>query len=221
MHLSWLGHSCVLLSGSKKVLIDPFIEGGSVRPAEPDIVAITHGHSDHMGEVVALGKKTVAVTEIAKYLRANGVPAEGMNIGGTMVVDGVSFTMTHALHSSSLEDGSGAGFSGGIAAGYVIGMDGVKVYHAGDTGLFSDMQLIGELYHPDVALLPIGGRYTMGIAEAMIAANLIGAKTVIPIHFNTWDRIAADAQQFKKAVERTTDIRVEVLLPGGTWEIQP
>ena len=94
MHLSWLGHSCVLLSGSKKVLIDPFIEGGSVRTAAPDIVAVTHGHSDHLGEVVALGKKTVAVTEIAKYLKANGVPAEGMNIGGTMVIDGVSFTMT-------------------------------------------------------------------------------------------------------------------------------
>ena len=218
MQLSWLGHSCVLLSGSKKVLIDPFIEGGSVRAAEPDIVAITHGHSDHMGEVLALGKKTVAVTEIAKFLKTRGIPAESMNIGGTVAVDGVTFTMTPALHSSSIE-GEDAGFSGGVAGGFVIGMDGVKIYHAGDTGLFSDMQLIGQLYHPDVALLPIGGRYTMGISEAMMAANFIGAKTVIPIHYNTWDRIGADAEQFKKGIERTTDLHVEVLLPGGTLEI--
>ena len=219
MQISWLGHSCVLLSGSKKVLIDPFIEGGSVLSAGPDLVAVTHGHSDHMGEVLALGKKTVAVTEIARYLTAKGVPAESMNIGGTIVVDGVSFTMTPALHSSSIE-GPDAALSGGVAAGFVIGMDGFRVYHAGDTGLFSDMQLIGHLYRPDVALLPIGGRYTMGVTEAMVAATLIGAKTVIPIHYNTWDRIAADAGQFRNAIGRTTDIRVEVLAPGGTMELQ-
>ena len=100
-------------------------------------------------------------------------------------------------------------------------MDGVKVYHAGDTGLFSDMKLVGELYHPDVALLPIGGRYTMGVAEAMMAANFIGAKTVIPIHYNTWDKIAADPLMLKKAVERTTDIRVMVLQPGESMDLLP
>lgn len=220
MQLTWLGHSCVLLSGSRKVLIDPFIEGGSVAGTQPDIVAITHGHNDHMGEAVALNKKTVAITEIARYLKAKGLPAEGMNIGGTMSLDGISFTMTPALHSSSLEE-AGPGFAGGTAAGFVIGMDGVKVYHAGDTGLFSDMKLIGELYHPGVALLPIGGRYTMGVAEAMMAANFIGAKTVIPIHFNTWDKIAADPLALKKAVERTTDIRVRILRPGETLELVP
>jgi len=220
MQLTWLGHSCVLLSGSRKVLIDPFIEGGSVAGTEADIVAITHGHNDHMGEAVALNKKTVGITEIAKYLRKKGLAAEGMNIGGTMTVDGVSFTMTPAFHSSSLEE-AGPGFSGGTAAGFVIGMNGVRVYHAGDTGLFSDMKLIGELYHPDVALLPIGGRYTMGVAEAMMAANFIGAKTVIPIHYNTWDKIAADPLALKKAVERTTDIRVRILRPGETMEIVP
>ena len=130
MQLTWLGHSCVLLSGSKKVLIDPFIEGGSVAGTQPDIVAITHGHDDHMGEAVALNKKTVAITEIAKYLKKKGLAAEGMNIGGTMTVDGVTFTMTPALHSTFIEE-AGPGFSGGAAAGFVIGMDGVKVYHAG------------------------------------------------------------------------------------------
>lgn len=220
MQITWLGHSCILLIGSKKVLIDPFIEGGSVAGTSPDIVAVTHGHDDHMGETVAIKKKTVAITEIAKYLKTKGIPTEGMNIGGTHIVDGVSFTMTPAMHSTFIEE-AGPGFSGGSPAGFVICMDGVRVYHAGDTGLFSDMKLIGELYHPDVALLPIGGRYTMGVAEAMIAANFIGAKTVIPIHYNTWDRIAADAGAFKKAVERTTDLNVRILVPGESVEISP
>ncbi|AGB03222.1 metal-dependent hydrolase [Methanoregula formicica] len=220
MQITWLGHSCVLLTGSKKVLIDPFIEGGSVAGTSPDLVAVTHGHDDHMGEAVAMGKKTVAITEIAKYLKGKGVPVEGMNIGGTQVVDGVSFTMTPALHSTFIAE-AGEGFSGGAPAGFVIGMDGVKVYHAGDTGLFSDMKLIGELYHPDVALLPIGGRYTMGVAEAMMAANFIGAKTVIPIHYNTWDRIKADPVVLKNGIERTTDLAVRILAPSESIEITP
>jgi len=217
MQLTWLGHSCVLLSGSKKVLIDPFMEGKSLAGIDPDIVAVTHGHSDHLGETVALNKKTVAITEIAKYLKAKGVPAESMNLGGTQVVDGVSFTMTMALHSTSIEE-AGIGVSAGAAAGYIVRMDGVTVYHAGDTGLFSDMRLIGELYHPDVAFLPIGGRFTMGVAEAMMAANFVGAKTVIPIHYNTWDRIAADPTVLKVAIERTTDMVVKILSPGESFE---
>jgi L-ascorbate metabolism protein UlaG (beta-lactamase superfamily) len=218
MQLTWLGHSCVLLDGSRKILVDPYTEGGSVAGIPADIVAVTHGHDDHMGETVALNKKTIAITEIARYLRQKGLAAEGMNIGGTLMVDGVTFTMTPALHSTCIEE-AGPGFTGGAAAGFVIGMDGVKVYHAGDTGLFSDMKLIGELYHPDVALLPIGGRFTMGVAEAMMAANFIGAKTVVPIHYNTWEKITADPFALKKAVERTTDIKVMVLRPGESLGI--
>lgn len=218
MHLTWLGHACVLLTGSKRILLDPFIEGRSVLDTNPDLVAVTHGHEDHLGETVALAKKTIAITEIAKYLTSKGLPVEGMNIGGTITVDGVSFTMTPAAHSSWIEE-AGFGYYGGTAAGFVIGMDGVKVYHAGDTGLFSDMKLIGDLYHPDVALLPIGGRYTMGTAEAMMAAQFIGADMVIPIHYNTWDRIAADPLPFKRAMEKTTDIRVTILQPGESIEI--
>jgi L-ascorbate metabolism protein UlaG (beta-lactamase superfamily) len=220
MQLTWLGHSCVLLSGSKRVLIDPFVRDGSVAGADPDLIAVTHGHDDHMGEAVALGKKTIAITELARYLASKGVPVESMNIGGTLEVDGVSFTMTPAMHSSWIEE-AGIGVTGGAPAGFVIGMDGVKVYHAGDTGLFSDMKLIGELYKPDVALLPIGGRYTMGTAEAMMAANFIGAKTVIPIHYNTWPKISADAVSFKEAIELTTDMKVQILTPGETIEISP
>jgi L-ascorbate metabolism protein UlaG (beta-lactamase superfamily) len=218
MQLTWLGHACVLLEGSKKILIDPFVEGRSVLDTNPDLVAVTHGHDDHLGETVALAKKTIAISEIAKYLKSRGLPVEGMNIGGTITIDGVSFTMTPALHSSYIEE-AGNGRCGGTAAGFVIGMDGIKVYHTGDTGLFSDMKLIGDLYHPDVALLPIGGRYTMGTSEAMMAAQFIGAKMVIPIHYNTWDKIAADPQPFKRSLEKTTDIRVTVLKPGESIEI--
>ena len=130
MQLTWLGHACVLLAGSKKVLVDPFIEGGSVLWTKPDLVAVTHGHDDHLGETVALGKTTIAITEIARYLRTKGLPTESMNIGGTIMADGVSFTMTQAIHSSWI-DSPQMSSPGGIAAGFVIGMDGVKVYHAG------------------------------------------------------------------------------------------
>jgi len=220
MHLTWLGHACVLLSGSKNVLVDPFIRDGSVAGVNPDIVAVTHGHSDHLGETVALKRKTVAVGEVAYYLRTKGVPAESMNIGGTLELEGVSFTMTPAVHSSRIEDDAGS-FDGGAAAGFIIRMDGVCVYHAGDTALFSDMKLIGELYHPDIALLPIGGRYTMGPAEAMMAAQFVGAKTVVPIHYNTWDRIAVDPLPFKTALELTADITVRILSPGESMDCTP
>jgi L-ascorbate metabolism protein UlaG (beta-lactamase superfamily) len=217
MRLTWLGHACFLLEGRRSVLIDPFVPGGPVT-AEPDLVAVTHGHDDHLGEVIRLGKKTVAITEIGRYLRAKGLAVETMNIGGTIAVEGVEFTMTPAVHSSGLGL-EAPGFYGGCACGYVIGMDGVRIYHAGDTALFSDMKLIGELHEPDIALLPIGGRFTMGPREAMMAANYIGAKTVIPMHYSTWPAILQDPLAFRHAIERTTDLKVVVLSPGEAFEV--
>ncbi|HTY14183.1 MAG TPA: metal-dependent hydrolase [Methanoregulaceae archaeon] len=218
MQLTWLGHSCVLITGSSRVLVDPFIGDGVPVREVPDIVAVTHGHADHVGETLHLAKKTVAINEIAKYLKKQGIPAEGMNIGGTIDVDGVRFTMTPAVHSAWLEPAA-PGYCGGAAAGYVITMDGKRIYHAGDTALFSDMKLIGQLYKPDVACLPIGGRFTMGPDEAMMAAQFVGAPLVIPIHYNTWPAIAVDPSSFRRAIERTTDIKVAVLSPGESVEM--
>lgn len=218
MKITWLGHACFLLEGTRKVIIDPFVPEGGV-PDNVDMVALTHGHDDHVGETVRLGRKTVAINEIGKYLATLGLETECMNLGGTIEVDGVRFTMTPALHSGWLEM-AGQGFCGGCAAGFVITMDGISVYHAGDTALFSDMKLIGELYHPDVACLPIGGRFTMGPAEAMMAAEFVGAPTVIPMHYNTFGAIRQDPDAFKKTVERTTDITVQVLSPGEALEIK-
>ncbi|WP_332449576.1 metal-dependent hydrolase [Methanoculleus sp.] len=219
MRLTWLGHACFCLEGSQTILIDPFISKDSL-PVEPDIVAVTHAHADHLGIAAELSKKTVAINEVAKYLRTKGVPAEPMNIGGSITVDGVRFTMTPALHSSWLED-EGMGFYGGAAAGFVIAMDGTSVYHAGDTALFSDMQLIRDLYRPDVALLPVGGRFTMGPAEAMIAARYTGARLVIPMHYDTFPAICQDLENFKQTIERTTAIRVRLLSPGESVELGP
>lgn len=215
MNLTWIGHSCVLLEGSKRILIDPFAPDMEIA-SPPDIVAVTHAHADHLGITCDLGIKTVAMNEIAHYLKGKGIPVEPMNIGGSIEVEGISFTMTMATHSSWIEE-AGIGMYGGAPAGYIITMDGVTIYHAGDTGLFGDMRLIGEIYNPDIAFLPIGGRFTMGPREAMMAAEFIGAPVVIPIHYNTTPRIEQNAEEFKRIIERTTDLKVVVLRPGESY----
>ncbi|MDI9633916.1 MAG: metal-dependent hydrolase [Methanolinea sp.] len=218
MEITWFGHACVLVSGSRKVLLDPFVPGGKIG-AEPDVIALTHGHADHTGCLPDFpGVPVVAVNEIAKFLRSRGWETEPMNIGGTIEFRGVTFTMTPAVHSAWLEE-AGPGFTAGAAAGFVVRMDGKSVYHAGDTALFSDMALVGKLYHPDVALLPIGGRYTMGPEEAMVAAQMIGAPVVVPIHYGTWPAIAKDPREFARALERTTDCRAVILRPGESLSL--
>ncbi len=216
MQITYLHHSSVLLDGSRRVLIDPFLPDG-MQPPKADVCAVTHAHADHLGIAASLQIPVVANNDLAKWLAQKGVAVEAMNIGGTIEVKGVTFTMTPALHSGWLEE-AGAGMYGGSATGFVITLDGTVIYHAGDTGLFGDMQLIGEIYHPDVAILPIGGRFTMGPREAMMAAAFVGAPVVIPVHYNTFPAITQDPMAFKQAIERTTDMRVVILKPGESWD---
>jgi len=221
MQLTFLGHACVVLRGSKTVVIDPFVPTGFPKDIKPDAIALTHAHGDHFGAVRDLHAHVICMHELAHYLSGEGLSTDPMNIGGTIEHEGVSYTMTWASHSSWL-DINGSGRYGGSPAGFVITMDNRTVYHAGDTGLFSDMRLIGELYRPDVAFLPIGGRYTMGPREAMMAAEFVGAKTVIPVHYNTFPQVGVTDEEllsFKTTIERTTDLSVILLKAGESIEI--
>ncbi|HEY3360681.1 MAG TPA: metal-dependent hydrolase, partial [Methanosarcina sp.] len=188
----------------------------------PDIIAVTHGHRDHLGDTIEIGKRTgcriISVHEVANYIKSKGVFAEGMGKGGTIYVEGIKLTMTEALHSSSI-DASGFSFDGGSPAGFIIRVNGHSIYHAGDTGIFGDMQLIGELYKPEVALIPIGDRFTMGIKEATKAVELIKPEIVIPMHYNTFDVISQNPEEFKRAVEAKVDTKVVIMKPGESIKL--
>jgi len=225
--ITWLGHSAFLLEAEKRLLIDPFISGNTMAPCtpeelNPDVLVITHGHQDHLGDAIEIGKRTgcriISIHEVANYIKSKGVFAEGMNKGGTMNVEGIKLTMTNALHSSSI-DASGFSFDGGSPAGFIIQINGRTIYHAGDTGVFGDMQLIGELYEPEIALLPIGGHFTMGIKEAVKAVELIRPKIAIPMHYNTFDVISQDPLEFQQSVESKTSTKVIIMKPGESIEL--
>jgi|Deesub1362A_J573_1020465.scaffolds.fasta_scaffold00050_128 L-ascorbate metabolism protein UlaG (beta-lactamase superfamily) len=221
--IQWLGHAAFMLESSKKVLIDPFITGNPVAPVtpdelNPDLIVVTHGHGDHLGDAVGISKRTgskiVGIHEVSQFVNGKGAQGIGMNIGGTAVVDGVPITMTPATHSADIED-EGEMISAGSPAGVIIEMDGIKIYHTGDTGLFYDMKLIGDLYEPDVMLLPIGSWYTMGIKEAVKALELVSPKVAVPMHYNTFEVIQQDPEKFKDlAAEQVPDVRVVILKPG-------
>jgi L-ascorbate metabolism protein UlaG (beta-lactamase superfamily) len=218
--LTWLGHSCFRIDvAGIMVLIDPFITenpSAKVKADElfPDIIAVTHGHSDHLGDTVEIAKRTgctvVCIHELSKYLKSKGVKTEGMNIGGTVKVRNLIFTMTDARHSSSIDE-AGREIDGGRAAGFIIKAGETSVYHAGDTGLFGDMELISRLYSPDVAILPIGGRYTMGPEDAALAVEMLRPKTVVPMHYNTFDVISQDPQVFEGYVKTVSDADVLIM----------
>ena len=224
MKLKWLGHSCFIIEGNDRIIVDPFITGNPVCPIklediDIDIVAITHGHGDHLGDAVEIAKKNdatiVAIHEIAQYAAGKGAKAEGINIGGSIKVKNTEIAMTPAFHSSGLDV---TNFTIATCPAGLIIDSGKVIYHAGDTSLFSDMKLIGELYKPYVALLPIGGRYTMDVKQAAIAAEWIKASVVIPMHYNTFDIIRQDPNEFKKLVEKN-GMEVIILKPGEEMEI--
>ncbi len=224
LKVTWLGHAAFLLEGEDRVLVDPFLEGNPVAAKEPegvecDIVCVTHAHADHYGDAEEVAKRNgvpiVGIFEVATRAQARGSQVIGMNIGGSTKVKNTRITMTNAIHSSCFV-GDGIVEAGGSPAGYVID-SGSVVYHAGDTGVFGDMQLIGELYQPELALLPIGDFYTMGPMEASKAVELLGVKRAIPMHYNTFDVIRQDPRRFKEMVAKRTDAEVTVLNPGGSY----
>ncbi len=219
LNYTYFGHSCFLLDDGKyKVLTDPFLKENPLAAAKPediecDYILVSHGHFDHLGQAEEIAKRTgaqvLAIPEILGTM--TGVNGHGMNVGGTVKLPFGSVKMVPAIHSCMV--------AGGIAAGFVVEIGGQVVYFAGDTALFSDMKLIGELCGVTVAVLPIGDNFTMGIKEATMAAEFVGAGKVIPIHYNTWPLIAADAEDFKKQVESKGKATVIVVKPGESVEL--
>ena len=221
MQITWLGHSAFEIEDLDHVVVDPFITGNPMAPkrwdeVKCDIVAITHGHGDHVGDSIDIARKNnatiVAIHEIAQFLAKLDLSVESMNKGATIKVRSTKFTMTHAIHSSGIS-GEKIMIEGGEAAGYVINGSRI-VYHAGDTSLFKDMELIRDLYKPEIAFLPIGDRFTMGIREAALATKMIAPRVVIPMHFNTFPLVEQDPFAFKEAVESLCPTEVVILNPG-------
>jgi L-ascorbate metabolism protein UlaG (beta-lactamase superfamily) len=223
--LTWLGHSTFRLdtAGGKRVYVDPFLNGNpkcpenELTPERVDIIAITHAHGDHLGDTVELAKKhdatVVAPVELADWLAMKQGLEKNVrdpNKGGTVDVDGVKFTLTHAFHSSSNDNLEYMGEPCGII---VTTEDGKKVYFAGDTCVFGDMQLIKRLYSPDVAVLPIGGHYTMDPREAAVAIELLGVDRVVPCHYGTFPVLKGTPAELRELAPNAT---IEDVEPGGS-----
>jgi L-ascorbate metabolism protein UlaG (beta-lactamase superfamily) len=225
--LTWLGHAAfkITTASGKVILIDPWIATNPACPAEMkklervDTMLITHGHFDHIADAVELGKKfspqVVGIYETCAWLESKGVKnTSGMNKGGTQKVGEIEVTMTHAVHSCGIED-DGKIIYGGEACGYVIRLPGgMTIYHAGDTAVFSDMKLIGELYKPELALLPIGDFYTMGPREAALAIRMLGPMHVIPMHFATFPVLTGTPEELKKLTQDISGLEIHALKPG-------
>ena len=225
--LTWLGHASFRLDtdDGKRIHIDPWLQGNPKTPESEktpercDVIAITHAHGDHMGDVVDISKKfpdaeIVAMVELKPWLGSQGANVgdlPGINKGGTQEIDGVKFTLTNAFHSSGTPDGG----YGGEAAGLVIRANGKSVYFAGDTCVFGDMALIARLYKPDVAVLPIGGWFTMDPEEAAVALELLDNPRCVPCHYGTFPLLNRTPEELAKL----TSAKLEAIQPGESIDL--
>lgn len=210
MKVSYHGHSVVQVqTDTHQILIDPFISGNEacdldVDKVQPDYILLTHGHNDHVGDTITIAERTkatiVAPNELAVYLGTKGLQIHPMHIGGKHTFDFGTVKFTQAFHGSAFTEEDGSTVYTGMPAGILLTIEGKTIYHAGDTGLFSDLKLIGEMNEIDLAFLPIGDNFTMGPEDALIAAKWVKAKTVVPIHYNTFPVIEQDAEAFAKQV---------------------
>jgi L-ascorbate metabolism protein UlaG (beta-lactamase superfamily) len=229
--LTWLGHGSYRIDspGGKRIYFDPWLENPKCPEAERepervDVMAISHGHGDHIGSAVEVGRRfsptVVAIFELASWLESQGVEnasALGMNKGGTVDVDGIKFSMTHALHSGGMIEDGGRITYLGDAAGYVIEFEnGTIVYAAGDTALFGDMELIGRYLEPEVAILPIGDHFTMGPRQAAAALELLGCRRCVPVHWGTFPALVGTPEQLR---EHAPGVEVVAVEPGETVTI--
>jgi L-ascorbate metabolism protein UlaG (beta-lactamase superfamily) len=237
MEIKFHGHSCFELSeGGTTVLVDPFlapnnpVASATAEDVEPTHIALSHGHADHVADAVPVAKRTgahcVAIVELAKWLEGQGIEeVSDPNFGGTVEFDWGYISLVPAWHTNTIPGSAESPFSAehgipiGPAAGLLIKLGETTVYHAGDTCLFSDMKLIARRSDVDVALLPIGGHYTMDRRDAVVAAEFVGAPTVIPMHYGTFPAIEADAGAFKTEVEEKTSSSVVLLKPGETHSV--
>jgi len=224
--LTWLGHATFRIQtpGGKTIIVDPWVMGNPMCPdadknvAKVDVLLCTHGHFDHIGDAVEIAKKhnptVVGIPELTSWLAKKGVQQTAMmNKGGTQTVGDIKVTMVHADHSCGITDGDEIVY-GGEACGYVIEFEnGVKMYHAGDTNVFGDMEIIRKLYKPDIAMLPIGDHFTMSPREAAYACGLLKPKTVIPMHFGTFPILTGKPGALKKLVK---GVEIVEMTPGKT-----
>ncbi|ABO50265.1 beta-lactamase domain protein [Desulforamulus reducens MI-1] len=228
MKLTFLGHSAFLLENQEvSLVIDPFLTGNPMAPhdipVKPNYILVSHGHGDHLGDAIRLAKETsatiVSVFELANYCARQGVLTHPMHIGGSHNFGPMKVKLTQALHGNSTGSDRGPAEYLGNPCGFLIYLGNKTIYHAGDTGLFGDMQLIGDLNSIDVALLPIGDNFTMGPTDALEAVKMLKPQRVIPMHYNTWPLISQDPTAFKKAVEQATTTQVDILQPGEFLKI--